>query len=60
MTTTTPPDTAYVNCPKCGESITVSIPERDTELRIRSTVAAFGDHTKVACSNDHPFWVYYC
>lgn len=60
MTQATLPDTQQVACPKCGENITVSIPEQDVELRVRRSVAAFGDHTIFECSSEHTFWVYYC
>ncbi|AEH39091.1 hypothetical protein [Halopiger xanaduensis] len=53
-------ETEEVACPKCGETSTVPIPDADVELKISPYVAAFGDHTKVDCSDGHTFWVYYC
>lgn len=49
-----------VECPRCGERTSVPVPDEDAEVKIRRSVAAFGDHTTVECSNDHTYWVYFC
>ncbi|WP_449289269.1 hypothetical protein [Natronococcus amylolyticus] len=54
------PETREVACPKCGESSSISVPERDVEIKVSPYVAAFGDNTELKCSNEHTFWVYYC
>lgn len=53
-------DTKHVECPKCGESERVTPPAEDVELKIRTSVAAFGEHSKIHCSQGHTYWVYYC
>lgn len=65
MERTVPPeatetDTSTVACPQCGRRVAVSVPDRDVELRVRSHVAAFGDHHVVHCEAGHKFWVYFC
>ena len=52
--------TVPVACPRCGAETTVPVPDADTELRIRRSVAAFGDRAAVTCAAGHDFWVYYC
>lgn len=52
--------TATVACPRCGAEATVPVPDADAELRIRRSVAAFGDHATATCPAGHGFWVYYC
>jgi hypothetical protein len=54
------PRTRAVACPQCGERSHIPVPERDVELKVSRSVAAFGDHTTLECSNEHTFWVYYC
>ncbi len=54
------PVTQEVECPQCGERTSVSVPSEGTELKIRHSVAAFGEHTTVTCSNGHRYWVYFC
>lgn len=53
-------DVARVVCPICGEDESIPVPAGDVELKIRSTVAAFGEHRKIRCSHGHTYWVYYC
>jgi hypothetical protein len=53
-------ETARVACPNCGEFERVPAPAEGTELKIRTTVAAFGAHVKRRCSRGHVYWVYYC
>lgn len=57
---TKPVDTARVTCPNCGENERVTVPAADVTLTVRPTVAAFGDHRKLRCSQGHTYWVYYC
>lgn len=52
--------TADVSCPKCGESTEIPVPDRKVELRVRSSVAAFGDYGDGTCSHGHRLYVYYC
>lgn len=49
-----------VACPQCGEGTDVPVPNREVELKVRPSVAAFGEHSVVHCSRGHKFWVYYC
>lgn len=49
-----------VSCPQCTRPVEVGVPDRETELKVRPYVAAFGDHQVVHCSAGHEFWVYYC
>jgi hypothetical protein len=53
-------ETTRVACPNCGAFGRVPAPARGVELRIRGTVAAFGEHTKLRCPEGHTYWVYYC
>lgn len=53
-------DTTRVTCPYCGEREPIPAPAKGEELKIRTTVAAFGAHTKRRCSQGHTYWVYYC
>ncbi|WP_449406813.1 hypothetical protein [Natronorubrum bangense] len=53
-------ETQDVACPKCAETISITVPGADVELKVSPYVAAFGEYTKVECTNEHPFWVYYC
>ncbi|MFO7926154.1 MAG: hypothetical protein ACQET5_07715 [Halobacteriota archaeon] len=53
-------ETTRVACPDCGEFELVPAPAEDVELKIRTTVAAFGEHTKRRCSRGHTSWVCYC
>ncbi|MFC6717999.1 hypothetical protein ACFQGT_10205 [Natrialbaceae archaeon GCM10025810] len=48
-----------VECPRCGEPSSVAVPD-GSEISVRSTVAAFGDHETVTCSRGHRYWVYSC
>jgi len=52
--------TEAVTCPHCGDEASVSLPSEETELKVRHSVAAFGEYTTVTCSNDHTYWVYFC
>ncbi|MFP8952745.1 hypothetical protein ACLI4Z_07210 [Natrialbaceae archaeon A-arb3/5] len=49
-----------VECPRCDERTSVSVPDEGVELKIRRSVAAFGEHETVTCSNGHRYWVYFC
>ncbi|WP_254765090.1 hypothetical protein [Natrinema marinum] len=49
-----------VTCPHCGEKATVSLPAAGTDVKVRQSVAAFGDYTTVTCSEGHTYWVYFC
>ncbi|WP_449406468.1 hypothetical protein [Natronorubrum sulfidifaciens] len=49
-----------VDCPDCGTPTSISIPTGDVELRFSHSVAAFGEQTKVTCSNGHTYWVHFC
>ncbi|SIS04393.1 hypothetical protein [Natronorubrum thiooxidans] len=53
-------ETQDVACPKCGTHSSIPVPDRDVELKVSPYVAAFGEYTKVECSDEHVFWVYYC
>ena len=52
--------TVEVTCPHCGDPTGVPPPMDGIELKIRKSVAAFGDYQKVTCSQGHTYWVYYC
>ncbi|SEW11757.1 hypothetical protein [Natrinema salifodinae] len=52
--------TRTVACPHCGEDATVSLPSEDADVNVSHSVAAFGDHTTVTCSQGHTYWVYFC
>ena len=52
--------TKTVTCPDCGEEATVSLPDEHADVRVRKSVAAFGEYTTVTCSRDHTYWVYFC
>jgi RNase P subunit RPR2 len=52
--------TKAVTCPHCGESTRITRPDEGAEVKVRESVAAFGDHTTVTCSNGHTYWVYFC
>ncbi|AGB30995.1 hypothetical protein C488_02495 [Natrinema pellirubrum DSM 15624] len=52
--------TKAVTCPHCGESATISLPREEVDVKVRQSVAAFGDHTTVTCSDGHTYWVYFC
>ncbi|ELY53634.1 hypothetical protein [Natronolimnohabitans innermongolicus] len=46
-----------VRCPECDARSSVSIPDRDLESKPSRSAAAFGEQTKVTCSNGHTYWV---
>ncbi|WP_081603653.1 hypothetical protein [Natronorubrum tibetense] len=46
-----------VECPVCTSRTTVSIRRDDVEAISNPSVAAFGEQTKVTCSNGHIYWV---
>ena len=52
--------TTEVSCPHCGEPTSLPVPDETVDLHVRRSVAAFGEHDTVACSNAHTFWVYVC
>ncbi|MDS0475849.1 hypothetical protein [Natrinema sp. 1APR25-10V2] len=52
--------TSAVSCPYCSESATVSLPGSGTDVKVRRSIAAFGEHTTVTCSEGHTYWVYFC
>ncbi|WP_139326564.1 hypothetical protein [Natrinema saccharevitans] len=52
--------TETVSCPHCGTNATVALPATDVEVKVRQSVAAFGDYTTVTCSQGHTYWVYFC
>ncbi|WP_408957350.1 hypothetical protein [Natrinema sp. 74] len=52
--------TTAVTCPHCGENATVSLPAEGADVKVRRSVAAFGDYTTVTCSDGHTYWVYFC
>jgi hypothetical protein len=53
-------ETQSVACPECGDSVSVTPPSGDVELKVSGTLALYGDHVKVSCSQAHTFWVYFC
>ncbi len=52
--------TSAVSCPYCSENATVSLPGPGTAVKVRRSIAAFGDYTTVTCSDGHTYWVYFC
>ena len=52
--------TRAVACPHCGENANVSLPGGETDVKVRQSVAAFGEYTTVTCSEGHTYWVYFC
>ncbi|WP_425495419.1 hypothetical protein [Natrinema halophilum] len=52
--------TKAVTCPHCGENNTISLPDEETALAVRKSVAAYGEYTTVTCSRGHTYWVYFC
>ncbi|WP_449289615.1 hypothetical protein [Natronorubrum halophilum] len=48
-----------VKCPQCATQTSISVPD-DVELKPSRSVAAFGEQTKVTCSNGHTYWVHFC
>ncbi|WP_425492889.1 hypothetical protein [Natrinema amylolyticum] len=52
--------TREVSCPHCGERASVSLPGEEVDVKVRKSVAAFGEYTTVTCSEDHSYWVYFC
>ncbi|WP_254524615.1 hypothetical protein [Natrinema caseinilyticum] len=52
--------TKTVDCPFCGENASVALPDEGTDVRVRKSVAAFGEYTTVTCSQGHTYWVYFC
>ncbi|WP_169924374.1 hypothetical protein [Natrinema ejinorense] len=52
--------TKAVTCPHCGENASVPLPGGETEVKVRKSIAAFGEHTTVTCSRGHTYWVYFC
>ncbi|WP_090611531.1 hypothetical protein [Natrinema salaciae] len=52
--------TKAVACPHCGENASVSPPGEGTDVKVRRSVAAFGEYTTVTCSQGHTYWVYFC
>ncbi|WP_222918108.1 hypothetical protein [Natrinema sp. SYSU A 869] len=49
-----------VICPHCEESASVSLPSEEVDVKVRKSVAAFGEYTTVTCSQGHTYWVYFC
>lgn len=49
-----------VSCPDCHQRIEIPVPRESGELKVRKSVAAFGEHTTVTCDQEHSFWVYFC
>lgn len=52
--------TEVVGCPHCGENERISLPDAEADVKVRRSVAAFGDHATVTCSRGHTYWVYFC
>ncbi|WP_169316572.1 hypothetical protein [Natrinema gari] len=52
--------TKAVACPHCGENASVPLPDGETEVKVRQSIAAFGEHTTITCSRDHTYWEYFC
>ncbi|WP_254531367.1 hypothetical protein [Natrinema gelatinilyticum] len=52
--------TRAVACPFCGENASVALPDEETDVRVRKSVAAFGECTTVTCSQGDTYWVYFC
>lgn len=53
-------DVQRVECPECETGHEIPISSLDVELIVSPYRLAFGDYTKIECSNGHTFWVYYC
>lgn len=49
-----------VACPHCERSVTVTVPDQDSEPTASPYRAAVGDYTTTHCPVGHEFWVYYC
>lgn len=49
-----------VSCPDCGQEIEIPVPDEEVDLKVRKSVAAFGEYTTVTCRQEHSFWVYFC
>ncbi|WP_440763686.1 hypothetical protein [Natronorubrum sp. DTA7] len=49
-----------VKCPECATRSSISLPGDDVEPKPSRSVAAFGEQTKVTCSNGHTYWVQFC
>ncbi|WP_425438188.1 hypothetical protein [Natronorubrum halalkaliphilum] len=48
-----------VECPHCDTRTSISVPGGDGEPEPSRSVAAFGEQTKVTCSNGHTYWVHF-